>query len=682
MPDEIEVTELIEIDPSRVDAVGSPANGTEWLMLKAIDGTVVETEVNTDEVLAEIAKADDNGSDDKGDCTTCDGSGKIMDGHRKCPKCLGTGNQPKVGQSEKELLESAKSVPGSAESGAPVPVRKDCPTCNGSGTLPSNAAVGADEPTECPDCDGTGNDSQMPPPDKLNAQPGFAGATNDGDGRTTVDKATVSTADQNDLPDSDFAYIEPGGEKDSSGKTTPRSLRHFPIMDAAHVRNALARAPQSPFGAKAMPKIKAAAKKFGIDVSAKSVEDAETVEKDGVVSGVNPFLGGSVTGDTSGDDSETTPIPGSPDWEAADAQLATDAANALLQAAELIRQFADREAIEVAAGEANDMFDVWDAQCAGDAVRAALGIIAVLAFHEGVAAQKSTDEVVEKKGKRLSTKSVTALAAARDHLSALLGDDDPANASDDDNAEDAEKASDDAAIKAILAKEIDDMTADELTKVLDGRDEKLVQLLAEALKGKAAMDEADAVAGGKNANNKAKKKDPKADMTDLEDEADQGDSDSANSSPSGAAKATDEEVELTPEEIEAKTARKEAKKALRAAEEVEKQAAENARTAKAIEEAVTKATEAVASLQDQLKSAQEATEARLATIEKMAAPGGPVKTRTPEMAAKAADRDSVEIRIASLERAARETSDPDLRKGNLAIVKELRASLASNPERG
>lgn len=80
-------------------------------------------------------------------------------------------------------------------------------------------------------------------------------------------KAAVSTADQNDLPDSDFAYIEPGGEKDAGGKTTPRSKRHFPIMDAAHVRNTLARANQSPFGDQAMPKIRSAAKKFGIDVS-------------------------------------------------------------------------------------------------------------------------------------------------------------------------------------------------------------------------------------------------------------------------------------------------------------------------------------------------------------------------------------------------------------------------------
>jgi HK97 family phage prohead protease len=55
----------------------------------------------------------------------------------------------------------------------------------------------------------------------------------------------------NDLPDSAFLYIAPGGAKDGSGKTMPRSLRYFPVRDAngavdeAHVANALARIPQA-----------------------------------------------------------------------------------------------------------------------------------------------------------------------------------------------------------------------------------------------------------------------------------------------------------------------------------------------------------------------------------------------------------------------------------------------------
>src|SRR5258708_37506279 len=79
--------------------------------------------------------------------------------------------------------------------------------------------------------------------------------------------AELTSAAINDLPDSAFAYIESGGTKDASGRTVPRDKRHFPVHDADHVRNALSRAPQSPFGDKAMPQIRAAAKKFGIDVS-------------------------------------------------------------------------------------------------------------------------------------------------------------------------------------------------------------------------------------------------------------------------------------------------------------------------------------------------------------------------------------------------------------------------------
>jgi len=55
----------------------------------------------------------------------------------------------------------------------------------------------------------------------------------------------------NDLPDDAFLYVEDGGEKDDAGKTVPRSLRHFPVRNAAgnvdlpHLRNALSRIPQS-----------------------------------------------------------------------------------------------------------------------------------------------------------------------------------------------------------------------------------------------------------------------------------------------------------------------------------------------------------------------------------------------------------------------------------------------------
>ena len=87
-----------------------------------------------------------------------------------------------------------------------------------------------------------------------------------------VNKAQWSTSYINSLPDGAFAYIEPGGNKDEEGKTQPRALRHFPIknaegkLDEAHVKNALARLSQSPFGPKAKAKVVAAAKQLGIKV--------------------------------------------------------------------------------------------------------------------------------------------------------------------------------------------------------------------------------------------------------------------------------------------------------------------------------------------------------------------------------------------------------------------------------
>jgi len=62
-----------------------------------------------------------------------------------------------------------------------------------------------------------------------------------------------TTRFKNNLPDSAFLYIQPGGKKDEEGKTKPRSLRHFPYknengeVDRAHILNAISRIPQAFF---------------------------------------------------------------------------------------------------------------------------------------------------------------------------------------------------------------------------------------------------------------------------------------------------------------------------------------------------------------------------------------------------------------------------------------------------
>ena len=69
--------------------------------------------------------------------------------------------------------------------------------------------------------------------------------------KNKTEAAVWTTKYKNDLPDSSFMYISPGGKKDAEGKTVPRSLRHFPYKDAngkidvIHLRNAIARIPQA-----------------------------------------------------------------------------------------------------------------------------------------------------------------------------------------------------------------------------------------------------------------------------------------------------------------------------------------------------------------------------------------------------------------------------------------------------
>jgi hypothetical protein len=87
---------------------------------------------------------------------------------------------------------------------------------------------------------------------------------------SSVGKAKWTQMFENSLPDAAFAYIAPGGKKDFSGKTVPRSLRYLPhhgknvkngtdndSIDKPHLRNALARVEQT----KISPAAKASARK-------------------------------------------------------------------------------------------------------------------------------------------------------------------------------------------------------------------------------------------------------------------------------------------------------------------------------------------------------------------------------------------------------------------------------------
>ena len=104
------------------------------------------------------------------------------------------------------------------------------------------------------------------------------------------DFAVWTVAFMNDLPDSAFLHIEPGGEKDEDGRTVPRSLRHFPYKDASgkvdlpHLRNALARISQSSLSAevkqRVIAKARGIAEDAGIGVSEEASYEEDTMADD------------------------------------------------------------------------------------------------------------------------------------------------------------------------------------------------------------------------------------------------------------------------------------------------------------------------------------------------------------------------------------------------------------------
>ena len=755
---DIDITELEEFEPSRVDGVGKAANGFPILMLKSEHGEVTETETDLDGALAEIGKAEDDASD-REDCATCGGDGKIKGNTTKCPDCMGSGIKPQPGDTEKSLLEVAaarKASDGVAASGVPVPPADKCPTCKGTGM------IGENHDTTCTDCDGSGKDASMPKDSKLNAVDGDPGKITVGDaqGREAIDKSADKNASNQSGGSIELApviahltadtaefvtaiskaqdiiarygvteteYLEKRNMDPDVGGGVDRDKidaadfagkdRSFPIVkpgDVSDAASSIGRAgPDNYSSDKLKSNIIAIAKRKGASFVAQLPKAwiAEKAMGDGVTfSAPNPALAAAATQVTdtgsSDDDASSDPtdatIPGSPAWEAIDAQMATDAALALMTAVELLRSFANRETQEVVAGDASDSIDVYMVTEAICAAQSAIGVAAQLAFHEGLEAAKGLpdDEVVEKAGRRLAGKTVTALATARDkakdlanHISGVLGDDDPAKKSSDTDEQSSTKKFIENANKAILAidqaklaEELETMSTDEFEKALEARDEKLVGLIAEALKGAKTIDQdvdhSDSIAGAKDANNKAKTKKPKADMTDLEDEADQGDNDSASSPATGAAKGEEfdkPEDEMTEDELEAKKQFEAAKAMLKEAKQARKQAAKDAAVAKEIKEGIAEATAAFDTLQDRLGTMDELKE-RLATVEKMSAPTNIVRSAPVEAQTAAKARDEIELEVSRLESLARNTNDREVRKAYEDRARDERAKLTASTD--
>lgn len=94
-------------------------------------------------------------------------------------------------------------------------------------------------------------------------------------GEMTAEKSEWTVEKIASLPDSSFTYVEPGGTKDASGRTTPLSLRCLPYKDASgqvdheQLRLAIASVPKAnlPASTKArvLAKLEAAEKDLGVE---------------------------------------------------------------------------------------------------------------------------------------------------------------------------------------------------------------------------------------------------------------------------------------------------------------------------------------------------------------------------------------------------------------------------------
>lgn len=163
-------------------------------------------------------------------------------------------------------------------------------------------------------------------------------------------------------------------------------------------------------------------------------------------------------------------MPGSAGWEANDAMRGADIAAMLAAACSKLDDAIASEAAEVATGNADDSMDVWCLEDAMSCLDSALAIVARFAVTEAQEAGDATaDDGVAKAGARLSKESMAHATAARDHLTALIGDK-KTDASDGDktDADDSADDGDDAVTKELesLVASIPELIASEVAKAI------------------------------------------------------------------------------------------------------------------------------------------------------------------------------------------------------------------------
>jgi len=493
----------------------------------------------------------------------------------------------------------------------------DCPTCKGKGTIRQGNM-------KCPDCKGA-----------KKVTPEAAKSIADELELFAKEQAEYETACKAKYKQADRDKMAEAGQAMPDGS--------YPIADAEDLAKAIKAVGRGGADHDAIRKhviARAKALKLSAEIpdtwnadgslkddTSKSVTVEFELAKDGtLIAGANPANLGTPEPLPAVDENGTAAsTPGSPEWETVDAQNLIAAGQKLAVVAQMLESAMSREQMEVAVGQADDMRDVWDLDSALYCLQDCLRLVAALAFREEAEATKSG---VEKQGRRLSGQTRDAIAASRDALSQLLGSDDPSKTDKETEEQTATERNRGAVTQSpskkdgTTSKEIDDMTIDELNALLDERE----SARREAKKAP-----------------KADRKAEKAEKASAEEER--------------LAALSDEERAAEIAKAEEKREQKRAAKSTAATSEIREALSE-------VSASLTKVAETVQGLED-----------RLSTVEKMAAPGGPVKTRDTATVAKASQKDALTIERDSYRQRADETSDATERQGYLEKAKAVQERL-------
>ena len=477
---DVDVTELIELDARKVSGVTAPANGAEFVLIKA----AAESE----------------------DCPLCKGSGKIRAGKVTCPDCKGSGTLAKSEDTPSDEADAEEAeITGSSAKEAEEWERIDkalsakdrdkMPTSSfafvdkkGGKHLPIHdedhvkSALGRFAQQDFSEAKGDPADAKKKAAGKIKAAAGKHGI--ELDPKSTVAEAATKGQVQDALdgtktPEAgghldtgksgmsgSIALGAKGEPPDSAQFLGGESTAEIPLETQTREHPI----PASTDGAGIVnPQAIAKAVRVATVVEAmEQIESNRQAIKDG------RFL------EATGPAAET---PGSMPWESYDAATLRQVAECLAGCCSALDNIAERERTEARVADVGDLSNARDLEEAASALEFALGVAARLSYHEAAEgeATKSASGELAKVGRTLSGKNMAALRAAHDHLGAVI---DGAKGKDNDDEETIDMAS-------VTKDELGELVVKSVKAVLDQerKDRK-------AAKKKAAEEEAE-----KNANN-------------------------------------------------------------------------------------------------------------------------------------------------------------------------------------